>query len=75
MGDHPIISENREENQMLVPAILFKDQITSEFQRIYYTEDMMYILILQMKMFQVRMAILAVHIFLSFVFGKTRLNE
>lgn len=43
MGDHPIISENREENQMLVPAILFKDQITSEFQRIYYTEDMMYL--------------------------------
>ena len=28
---------------MLVPAILFKDQITSEFQRIYYTEDMMYL--------------------------------
>lgn len=43
MGDHPIISENREENQMLVPAILFKDQIASEFQRIYYTEDMMYL--------------------------------
>lgn len=28
---------------MLVPAILFKDQITSEFQRIYYSEDMMYL--------------------------------
>ena len=27
---------------MLVPAILFKEQITTEFQRIYFTEDMMY---------------------------------
>lgn len=28
---------------MLVPAILFKEQIITEFQRIYYTEDMMYL--------------------------------
>lgn len=28
---------------MLVPAILFKEQITTEFQRIYFTEDMMYL--------------------------------
>lgn len=28
---------------MLVPAILFKDQIMVEFAKIYYTEDMMYL--------------------------------
>lgn len=28
---------------MLVPAILFKEQIITEFQRIYFTEDMMYL--------------------------------
>ena len=28
---------------MLVPAILFKEQIIAEFQRIYFTEDMMYL--------------------------------
>lgn len=27
---------------MLVPAILYKDQITKEFQKYYYTTDMMY---------------------------------
>ena len=28
---------------MLVPAILFKEQIITEFQRIYFSEDMMYL--------------------------------
>ena len=27
---------------MLVPAILYKDQIQKEFQKYYYTTDMMY---------------------------------
>lgn len=27
---------------MLVPAILYKDQIEKEFQKLYYTEDMFY---------------------------------
>ena len=28
---------------MLVPAILYKDQITKEFQKYFYTDDMMYV--------------------------------
>ena len=31
---------------MLVPAILFKEQITTEFQRIYFTEDIGLILLI-----------------------------
>lgn len=27
---------------MLVPAILYKDQIISEMQKYYYTDDMLY---------------------------------
>lgn len=27
---------------MLVPAILYKEQIEKEFQKLYYTEDMFY---------------------------------
>lgn len=27
---------------MLVPAILYKEQIIKEFQTLYYTEDMMF---------------------------------
>ena len=28
---------------MLVPAVLYKDKITKEFQNHFYTDDMMYI--------------------------------
>lgn len=27
---------------MLVPAVLYKEQITKEFQKLYYTEDMLF---------------------------------